>query len=196
MILFIDTATTGMWQWKKSTDDPTQPHLLRFSAILCRDIGIETPFSCILKTPPGVEIEPGAAEFHGITKAHADQAVMTAGELLDDILGQLSGARQIVAHSADSHRKVLEASLSRCGLPVPDWKGKWFCTMREATGIIGLRNPITGGLKWPTLGEAYQHFTHETLPEVARDPRMGGLTRAHAVRAIHERIKALSGALV
>lgn len=39
MILFFDTETTGMYQWRQTPDHPDQPHIVQLAALLCHDDG-------------------------------------------------------------------------------------------------------------------------------------------------------------
>jgi len=51
MILFIDTAATGMWRFKDNPHAPIQPHLIRVACLLEADNGSIAEDYCAMVRP-------------------------------------------------------------------------------------------------------------------------------------------------
>ena len=194
MILFVDTATTGLWNWKADNLDPAQPHLLRLAVLRQGDNGERANYCCLVKPPDGVEIEEGATQIHKITRAMAATARADASEALDVIMLALQSDNRIIAHNADYHRKVLESSLTRAGLPIPpDWKPRWYCTMRHSADIVRVRLQGNGQWKWPTMAEAHQHFAGPGDWAETDDAWLAGTSYVAAVKRIYDGIQGSTG---
>lgn len=186
-VVFIDTATTGLWLWRADKFHPEQPHLLRLA--IMRDGQRDLAPSVLVKPPPGVIVEAGAVAFHGITQAMADGTHITSTDALENVLPALAEADRIVAHSAAYHRMVLEASIARAGLLCPDgWKERWYCTMIKSADLVQVALQGNGRWKWPKLHEAYRHFTLAALPQ-EDDPRAAGQAQVRAVAAVYDGIQ-------
>src|SRR5574337_728286 len=69
-ILFFDTETTGLPDFKAPHDAEKQPHIVQLAGILCDDDGsVISKLSMILDN--GVVIPEVASNIHGITTARA-----------------------------------------------------------------------------------------------------------------------------
>lgn len=166
-ILFIDTETTGMLNFKAPADHPSQPHLVQFAAILTLDQDITGEFSGIVALPLGVEIPPEATAVHGITTERVRGGSVSrkaALDLLDDLA---MSATRIVAHNADFDCGVIACLYQRegrVGCPFAGSKlvglyADRYCTMKASTDLCKLPGPY--GYKWPKLIELHQHLFNE-----------------------------------
>ena len=69
MILFFDTETTGLVDFKASPASVNQPHLVQLGCILSEDNGEEISRLSLTVKPEGYEIPDNMV--HGITNAMA-----------------------------------------------------------------------------------------------------------------------------
>ncbi len=165
--VFIDTETTGKWDFEAAVEAPLQPHMIQLAAI--RDVGgvtVET-YNSLVHVPDDVRMEEGALAVHGITPAQAKEkgaplnvALMRLDRLLD-----VHGL--IVCHNTDFDLKVLLAAYVREGLICIIPSVNTFCTMRQSTNVCKL--PGKYGYKWPTLDEAYRMLVDPSGFEGAHD---------------------------
>lgn len=158
MILFFDTETTGLVDFKKPANDPSQPRLVQLGAILSDDDGKELAVMDCLVKPVGFRIPDNMV--HGISH---DEAVVKGIDIYD-VLGTFARLtmvhmKEYVAHNISFDSKVLGSEMSRNG----DWSEiTGFCTMLASTSLVGARQP-NGRIKWPKLSEAYKFFFGEEL---------------------------------
>ena len=68
--LIFDTETTGMVQFRKPPEDPTQPDLIQLGMLLvdCRTWEAKARHSMLVTLADGVTIDPGAKDAHGISE--------------------------------------------------------------------------------------------------------------------------------
>jgi hypothetical protein len=186
--LYVDTATNRPWDWGKGAQPGDQPHLLRLAA--CFDDGAPEMadrgmmFCTLVTLPAGERITAAAAMQHGIIETeYGEHVPISAADAMARFIGLCVRADVLVAHSAAYHRRVLQRTAERCGLPfsMPDT----YCTMTNATSVVQAGNlQGNGRWKWPTIGEAYQHFAGDPLVRPV-DPVRAGLQQLHAVRTIY-----------
>lgn len=162
MILFFDTETTGLVDFKKPANDPSQPRLVQLGAILSDDEGKELAVvDCLVKPIdhriPGNMIHGishDEAMEKGVSLAHALEIFNTLWNLIQNFSGCL------VAHNFNFDCKVLSSEFQRNGYVSEIKHG--FCTMLASTSLVGARQP-NGRIKWPKLSEAYKFFFNEEL---------------------------------
>ena len=162
--LVFDSETSGLWRNKLADNHPSQPHLLQLSARLVsaqrRRLG---SFTFLIK-PTSWQIETEAEEKHGISHSTASRygvPVIVALSALEDLA---NGADVIVAHNAEFDRKIVRLALERDGFSAEWWRKRaadFYCTMEHAAPIMGLKGPIPGVGKYPSLEESHAFFFPE-----------------------------------
>lgn len=155
MILFLDTETTG-------PKGDNQPRICQL-CLLFTDAALNTKsvLSSYVK-PDNWHIPKSAQNYHGITTEQCDAFGLRIENLLKAYTFFAAHSDLIVAHNASFDKRVIEAELKRADLSAPSTE--WFCTMRAATDILAL--PLKNGragYKWPSLREAFNHFTGKEL---------------------------------
>ncbi|MCP5042732.1 MAG: 3'-5' exonuclease [bacterium] len=158
--LIFDTETTGMVQWKEPPDHPAQPDLVQLAMLLVDrdDWSIKSRVSLIVQLAEGVTIEPEAEATHGISAADCERfgvAPVVAVSLFNQLCMQ---ADAIVAHNISFDQSVMLTALHRLGNKPNRMEDKALVCTKEATTEI-LKLPGKYGYKWPTLAEAYRHYT-------------------------------------
>ena len=68
--LIFDTETTGMVQFRKPPEDPSQPDLIQLGMLLVEtsDWRPRARNSMLVQLPEGARIEPAAFDAHGISE--------------------------------------------------------------------------------------------------------------------------------
>lgn len=151
MILFIDTETSGMPNFKAPSDAPEQPHLLQLAAILTDDdCTVQRGLLCtLLAVPEDVRIEPEAQAVHGITGDTCRRNGVPLRTALNLLFAWGRLASRKVAHSANFDRKILRIAATRAGYDrateIDSFDQGWFCTMMAARPVLKL--PMLNGKK-------------------------------------------------
>jgi DNA polymerase-3 subunit epsilon len=163
--LIFDTETTGMVKWREEPEHPGQPDLIQLGMLL---VDTETwksfsRHSMLVKLAEGVRIEDGAREAHGITEEECERygvVPAVACSLFNQLCMQ---ADAIVAHNMSFDRSIMLTALFRLGnKPDRMSEKRLICTKEESTDVLKLPGKYDS-YKWPTLAEAYRHFTGEEL---------------------------------
>jgi DNA polymerase-3 subunit epsilon len=163
--LIFDTETTGMIKWKLEPEHSSQPDLIQLGMLLIETEGwkMRARHSVLLKLPEGASIEPGAQAAHGISAedcATYGVESVVACSLFNQHCMQ---ADVIVAHNMSFDRSVMLTALFRLGKKPDRMAGKrLICTKDESTDVLKLPGKFES-YKWPTLGEAYRHFSGHDL---------------------------------
>ncbi|KKM67592.1 hypothetical protein LCGC14_1469620 [marine sediment metagenome] len=177
--LFFDTETSDKTR-RGEGPGPRQPHIVQLAAVLV-DEGTEGSM-CALVRPDGWRVSPGAERVHGISTEQATAEGVPIREAIGLFHEMASRADTLVAHNIEFDRLVVLSEYKRLGMEHP-FKGKReFCTMKAATDIVRL--PGRYGYKWPTLQEAYRHFTGGEF-----DGAHDALADVRACRVIYEAIR-------
>jgi DNA polymerase-3 subunit epsilon len=176
-IVFFDTETTGLPNWKTRSDDPSQPHLVQLSAIQC-DLETEkilNEFDVIVK-PDGWEIPEEVSKIHGITQEIAIEKGIPEVEAVQMLLTLTSDSLRC-AHNRTFDQRIIRIALKR----YPDfnekyiaiWSGKddFFCTMLKAKPIMRMLPRNKYGFKSPKLEEAYKYFCGKELGDQAHNSK-------------------------
>lgn len=93
MLIAFDTETNGLPEWKKPSEDPSQPHIVQLAAVL-RDFDQEsTPIKVMNRIirPDGWVIDESGEAFktHGITQARALAEGVPIEEALQEFLNMV-----------------------------------------------------------------------------------------------------------
>lgn len=179
-ILFYDTETTGLPDFKAPSEAQHQPHIVQLAALLVDLDTRETIASMdVIVRPDGWTIPSEVSAVHGITTEHA-MNVGIPEELAISMFMSLWDGRLRIAHNEQFDARIVRIAIKRffdpvqpAGLAIPisdEWKASHSeCTARLATPICAL--PPTEKMKaakrfhhkTPNLGEAYRHFTGRDL---------------------------------
>jgi DNA polymerase-3 subunit epsilon len=184
-IIFFDTETTGLPQFKLPSSDPSQPYITQLAAELCVEETGETLGAMnMLIRPEGWTIPEDLQALTGITMDRADRFGVPARVALDGFMELWCNADIRCAHNESFDARILRIAIMRCAywsgeamqtsageVPFADyWKAApAFCTQTNSTHILNL--PPTEkmvakrmkGPKSPNLTEAYYHFTGKVL---------------------------------
>ncbi len=159
--LIFDTETTGMVKWNEPAEHPGQPDLVQLAMLLVEreTWTIKARVSLVLQLAEGVEIEPEAEATHGISAADCEQygvKPIVAVSLFNQLCMQ---ADVIVAHNLSFDQSIMLTALHRLGNKPSRMEGKdLVCTKEATTDVLKLPGKY-GKYKWPTLAEAYRHYT-------------------------------------
>jgi len=163
--MIFDTETTGMVRWEEAPSHPSQPDLVQIAMILveCEDWRVVSRVSLIVQLAEGAAIEPEAEATHGISAddcARYGVAPIVACSLFNQLCMQ---ADVIVAHNLSFDQSIMLTALHRLGEKPNRMDGKRLvCTKEETTEVLKIPGNF-GKYKWPTLAEAYRHFTGKEI---------------------------------
>ncbi|AIB11814.1 hypothetical protein ABAZ39_07345 [Azospirillum argentinense] len=166
MILFFDTETTGLVDFRADPTADHQPHLVQFAALLTEMDGTERASVNLLVRPAGWEIPDAAAAVHGITTEVAERGGVPLRSVLSVFWGMLQRAEIVIGHNVPFDLAVMDAARHRAQVPVDVYSVPSFCTMRTATPLAKVlhANPRHDrDWKWPKLEECFRVFFNEPL---------------------------------
>jgi DNA polymerase-3 subunit epsilon len=173
VILFFDTETTGLPDFKARSSDPAQPHLVQLALVTVSDDGAETQAASLIVRPDGWTIPPAMTAIHGISHERAmDEGVPETAAVTAFMMAQ-GAALLRVAHNESFDRRIMRIAMTRAGIQrdmIEFIEGREsFCTCNAAKPILNL--PPSGkmkavgfnGPKPPKLAECIQFFFGEDL---------------------------------
>ena len=168
IILFFDTETTGLYDFKARPEAEHQPYLVQLGAILCDGETGEEFSSLDLLSMVSIEIPFEASSIHGITNDITEAFGLAPEQILIPFINLFIKADLIVGHNLEYDLSIISTAVSRTlestGLHGFDVKKavsgkKTFCTMLKSTNVCKIQGPR--GNKWPKLIEAYRFFFNE-----------------------------------
>lgn len=148
--LFFDTETTGF------PNPANPPQIVQIGAILqdCDTKRVIGEINLIVK--PGVEIPQACIDVHGITNDLAAKHGVKPG-IADNMFAILaSQADVLVAHNIKFDREVIAGAWSVS--PAILQTKEQYCTMVNATELVGIPKSHGGGYKYPRLMETHMHL--------------------------------------
>lgn len=180
LALIFDTETNGKLDFKKEgeMDTSSQPALVQLGMILV-DTATWIPKlrTCMLIQEVSF-MEEGAQKIHGIAVQDCQRYGVPQVLACQQFRHLVTLADCLVAHNLNFDERVMKIAMQRVGLPPIDplrlgENRQSICTMKESTDIVGIPATFVGKsaqeYKWPTLAEAYQHFTSRTLENGGHD---------------------------
>lgn len=166
-VLFFDTETTGLPDWRAPSDAPQQPYIVQVAAMLNNEE--RKPMRRILSLikPDGWIITDELTKIHGITTEMCEAEGRPLSGVLRELLDMMAEADVIVGHNVSFDMRMVRIATKRARIEVPEYQT--FCTMKKSADIVNMAptfNMVAAGLdkpKPPKLTEAYQHFFNETF---------------------------------
>lgn len=171
LVLFYDTETTGLPDFKAPSSEPHQPHLVQLGACLADANTREVLQTLdVIIQPDGWDIPDEVAKIHGITTEKA-QALGVPEQLALDLFLNLwekaTVRRKRIGHNESFDARIIRIAIKRYhdDALADFWKGGVSdCTMQLAKPICNLpptERMIASGrnfVKNPNLSEAHRHF--------------------------------------
>ena len=160
---------------------PSQPDLVQLGMLLVDTDTWQTrsQVSMLVQSRPGVTIEPGAQETHGISSEDCQRYGVDPDVAIRMFLELYERADVVVAHNLTFDAAVMEAALGRTRALMKGRSENYFdtkisigrpgdsmrrvCTMKSSTDLLRLPSKFGSGYKWPSLAEAYHFVTDEEL---------------------------------
>jgi hypothetical protein len=167
MILILDTAGTGFWQWKQPEDSPAQPHLMRLAALIAQPSGVVVErYSALVRPLPNwPEPSDEARSFHALSRSVTEQRGLGLAAVVTRFETMARAARIIVAHNAVYHRRMIERAWRDMGIESdPPSLPPWRCTMTLSADLVRTKLTSQGRWAWPSLSAAYEHFAATPIP--------------------------------
>jgi len=157
----FDTETSGLFDFKKGIDDPSQPHIVSISAVLYdKNENLIDEVDVIVR-PDGYEIDntSKAVELHGITHEIAMEKGIPILEALAKVDALAQRAEFVVAHNisfdmAMVNREAIPRNIEMKLRTLPR-----LCTLKGSTNIVCIPSPR--GYKWPKLSELHTYLFGE-----------------------------------
>lgn len=171
-LLFYDTETTGLPDFKAPSDAAHQPHITQIAALLTDEAGNKLASLDLLVRPDGWTIPPDLQELTGITMDRAEAGGVPELVALSAFEALWRRASLRIAHNESFDARILRIGFKRfAGICHPDeWKGgPAACTQVLSTPILKLpptERMIAAGRKnhkSANLREAYEFFTGKPL---------------------------------
>ncbi len=202
LCLIFDTETCGLILQGVPSDDPRQPHLVQFAALL---IDIETRQEVesvnVLVRPNGWQVPPEATAIHGITHVRALARGVSEESVVNAFIRMQDAAAITVAHNARFDIAIMRIAMLRYDVTRAEADRRTqlqnACTMQCAAPIVNLpptERMLAAGLrvpKAPKLSECMKHFfdeEHDGAHDAMADARACArvylhLIDAHGIRA-------------
>jgi len=165
-VIFFDTETTGLPDWKSPSEAENQPHIVQIAARLVdmESLEIKQTLDLIIK-PEGWTIPQETTDIHGITTDHAMNVGCSEKQALELFLNMWDGRLRIAHNTTFDNRIIRIASKRYCDESISDaWKdGEYQCTGILSKPIMQMMPKNKYGFKMPKLSEAYKFFTGKEL---------------------------------
>jgi DNA polymerase-3 subunit epsilon len=211
-LLFVDTETTGLPDFRRPHSWTGQPRICQFGAILTDLNGATKAELNLIIRPDGWTIPAKLTEIHGISQADAEKYGVRAKDALNLFTTLCGAAELVVAHNIEFDRFMIYREIAAQRVtggqaadgrandgqtddddPETFIKFNDFCTMNAAIPILKLpptdRMKAAGrtGFKWPSLRETYRHFFGRDFDGTAHD----AMADVRACRDIYFALKAI-----
>lgn len=157
-LIFFDTETTGLPDWKAQSGEKHQPHIVQLAAV---QVDAETKkiiqsIDLIVK-PDGWEIPQDTIDIHGITNEIALEVGIDERDVLEIFLNLWRGSKRVAYNTTFDNRIIRIATKRYSDEETIDyWKnGDYACAMITSKKAMGVKSV--------KLVDAYKHFTGEEL---------------------------------
>jgi DNA polymerase III subunit epsilon len=169
MLLFYDTETTGLLNFKESYQHETQPSLVQLAAVLTDNDGTER--ACLsMIVDPGRPIPKQASDVHGITDDIVERCSVPPAVALNAFKWLVLRADTMIGHNQGFDQKVMSTAFHRSEMDdvvsrIDNVMVK-VDTMKPATKVVKILHKKPRherDYKWPKLEECIRFFFDEEL---------------------------------
>ena len=160
-LLFFDTETTGLINFKLPIDHEDQPRLVQLAAILTDEVGNELSSINLIVKPIDYngntfEIPKNVSDIHGITTEIALKVGVYRTDVVKIFYSMKNQVDLSIAHNASYDAFIMKSELTKRDTCWIEEKYEYFCTMKASTDIFKIVKNAGGKYKFPKLQEAYQ----------------------------------------
>lgn len=154
-LLFIDTETTGLFDFNLPAHADSQPRVAQFAATLCEEEQIICRLSAIIK-PHNWTMTKEAEAIHGLSQEKLSHGINIGMVLAWYSIVLAEFMPLVVAHNVKFDTKAMRGEMRRAGIQDRFAETKVFCTMMESQKLMP-------GYQFPSLAEAVRFFFDEEL---------------------------------
>lgn len=163
LIMFFDTETTGLSDFKAPYNAPQQPNLVQLGYKVCDPKTRETIFEKGLLVNTTIHatysMSPDAERVHGISTEAVQKWGYTPSAAMAEFLFWLNLSKLLVAHNKQYDIMIMQCFAFRFGFSPALFEDiSTYCTMLTSTNICKIPSANGRGYKWPKLNEAFPHF--------------------------------------
>jgi DNA polymerase-3 subunit epsilon len=159
-LIFLDTETTGLPNWKTPSGGDDQPHIVQLAALHVDSESRQIIQSIdLIVKPDGWEIPQETIEIHGITNEHALEVGLPEKDVLEIFLSLWHGNKR-VAYNTTFDNRIIRIATKRYSdeQMIEYWKeGDYECAMIMSKKAMSVKSV--------KLIEAYKHFTGSELQD-------------------------------
>lgn len=195
MLLFNDTETNKLLDFKRDLMEPDQARICELAAILTDEEGnVQEELNCLIK-PDGWAMEEEASSINGITMEMLEKDGVPIREAMEKFLSMKARAKTRISHNISYDKRMLARETLLLGLEHNSEGMETFCTMTASKPICQLpptNKMMAAGFKSfksPKLQEAYQHFYGKEFEGAHR-----AMDDTRACMAIYFKLRELSKA--
>lgn len=165
LILFYDTETTGLPDWKSPSGAEHQPHIVELAALLVdtNTRAIQQELNVIVR-PDGWTIPDEVSAIHGITTDQAIAEGISEQDAVQQLLDLHAQADTRLGHIQSFDARILRIALKRYF--GDEFADAWKDAPSECTAYLA--KPLMALKKLPKLGEAYEFFFAEPFADAHR----------------------------
>lgn len=162
MLLFIDTETTGLFDYSRPADAPGQPRLAELCGILTDMAGVVIEEKTVLIKPDGWTLSPELTAINGLTTEMCAERGVPVREALDWLAAQMLRCRNILGFGINFDLKVARGEFRRADMDdlYPLGEARKICIQQMARKVTALPKNKT-----PKLTEAVQIILHEEFKD-------------------------------
>lgn len=161
--LIYDTETTGVVDWKKAVEAPSQPYIVQLAALMYDDRKLVGAINLLCNPVDGtgarVMIPAEATKVHGISNEMVEATGLPLKTIAAIFNSMIRNTDRLVAHNMDFDSRIMAGTYLRSGFPIDSLQVPHrVCTMKASENVLKLPGKFAGKYKWPTLDEAYRHL--------------------------------------
>lgn len=197
-VLLFDTEISGLPLWSLPSEDPSQPHLCQFTAVVFDDqTGEEHDYVDMLIKPDGWTIPEELTAIHGISQERAEAEGQPEKDAVTVFQNLLRGVERVSGFNVDFDLRIMRIAIIRAGYTkeeadeIAAWiKPRKHDVMFQSAPICKLppteKQMARGirGFKQPKLSEAVQCILGETMAD-AHDARADVLATKRLYEALN-----------
>ena len=158
-VLFVDTETTGLVDWKAPLTAEHQPRVAAVGLILATRERRLAAFTALVRPDGAWTMPPAAAAVNGLSTELCQEFGLKFEYAWHVLVTLAHRAERICCHNVAFDKAMLDIEVGRLSGIATMPERTWFCTKEQATGVCKLPKPSGGsGYKLPTLDEAHRHL--------------------------------------